>query len=1505
MGVHCLPSSGVRADDDPARPRNGYPLAYAIKDAKIIAAPGKIHDPGTIVVRRGLIEAVGPAKAVTAPFDAEVIDGKGLTVYPGFIDLFTTTGQRPGVERSATGRGRLVDLAESPLAATPADNRRGLTPEFEVAGALELTDSLAEPRRRLGFTAFLSAPGGAIATGQSALVSLSGLPRRDAIVKAPVALHIHLGQPSEPSAATPGRRDAPPQQGPPRRRPAVEQGGSENPYPRALMGAVAHLRQAMLDAEYHQKLLDLDQGGSSFRAPYDPALQALWAARRRKLPVWWQADTRDEIHRALDLAAEFGTTAVIVGGREAVKVAGRLRAEHVAVILPLSFPEEPKVPTDDEYSKRPLLEQEEPLKLLAYRRDKWKEQVSAAAGLARAGIPFAFATEGLDRLDSFPAQLRALIAAGLTADQALAALTRQAATIVGLDRHLGSLEPGKLGHLVAFTAPFQDEQAKVRFVLIDGLKFEVKPPEPGADDGRPGSRRAGGPRGESRPNAQEKPGGSSPGGSRPGPLARPGKPGEAPKDTEKRPDAAKPHAGTPLPDAKEKGSPAKAAQLPAEAKPKGSRPPAEVKPIAAPPAEVKPKPEPAQRPSPGSKPGKPDEKTPPKPLVDVATEFDADRAPKLKTGGNLLIKDATILTVSRGTIARGSILVENGKIAAVGPNLKAKPGMAVIEASGLVAMPGIIDTHSHIAIQGGVNEFSLSIVPEVRVKDVVTGDDVSIYRALAGGTTTARLLHGSANTIGGQDAVIKLRYGKPGRDLIIRDAPQGVKFALGENVTRMRGRFPNTRMGVESVIERAFEEAKAYRGEWKNYEEARKKDRDKAGPPPRKDLRLEALAQIVEGSIKIHSHCYRSDEILMLLRTAERYGIKVQSLQHVLEGYKVAAEISDHGASASTFSDWWAYKVEAYDAIPFNAALLTRAGANVCIKSDSEELNRHLNLEAAKMVKYGGVSEAQALAMITLNPARELGLDRRLGSIEVGKDADIALFNAHPFDAFSRCELTLIDGEVYFQRPEPDGKFGVRPGDHQSMPQASEAARNHVVEFTAQPKGVFALVGATLHPVAGPPIPNGTLIVADGKIAAVGPAGTRVPPEAQTIELGGLEIWPGLIDAGSTIGLSEIDSLTETQDYADASRFEPELRASTALRPDSEHIPVTRANGVLTAYVQPLGGLISGQGCVINLRGWVPRELVLVDPAALDVTIPTFVPRTPEGQRRGPGPGPGPGGGEGAADPRARRKEQLEAIREQFRKALRYGEVVAQARAKGVAPPPFDPRLSALVAYAKGQKPVIFLANHRTEILDALAIAKELKLKAVISGAGEAWKVAGALKEAGVPVLVGGTLNVPAHEHDPYDAAYANPARLHAAGVTVAICSKRGGAASATAGRNVPYEAATAIAFGLPEDVALKAVTLTPAQILGVADRVGSLEVGKRANLVVTAGHILQPTTAVLALFIDGKHVPPESRHTQLYAKYLRRLQEVKSGAAPLGLERPIAGQARIPARAAASPGAP
>ena len=1060
----------------------------------------------------------------------------------------------------------------------------------------------------------------------------------------------------------------------------------------------------------------------------------------------------------------------------------------------------------------------------------WQERVAVAKTLAAANVRFAFTTDGLQRADTFHAQLRKAIAAGLSQEAAVDALTRRAAEIAGLGKKLGTIEPGKLGHLVVMTAPLGDENAKVRYVLVDGQKFDLD---------RPGASAKG-------KGSAKKDGGDAPTGTDAAKKGRRGR-GDVAKAEEK--DETKK-----IDETKKEGEPK------TEGEPK--REVAGVKPVG---AEEKPKTvedQPARL-----------------PFTDIAAEFDADRRPAIKTGGTALIKDATILTVTRGTIARGSILIRDGKIAEVGPNVVAPEGVSVIDASGLVAMPGIIDTHSHQAVQGGVNEGTLSIVPEVRVKDVVTGDDAGIYRALAGGTTAARLLHGSANTIGGQDAVIKHKPGQAGRDLLIHDNPQGVKFALGENVTRRTGRFPNTRMGVEATIERAFEEGRAYAATLKAYETAKSKGED-PGPPPRRDLRLEALARILDGSIKIHSHCYRSDEILMLLRVAARYGVRVQSLQHVLEGYKVAAEIAAHGASASTFSDWWAYKIEAFDAIPFNAALMTQAGVQVVIKSDSEELIRHLYLEAAKMVKYGGVSEDQALAMITINPARELGLDRRMGSIEVGKDADIALFNAHPFDGFARCEMALVDGEVWFQR-QKEGKPEPRPGDHTAMPASAVASdvKTKPIDLAVDARGVYAVTNARLHPVSGPDIAKGTIVVSGGKIAAIGGPETAIPDGAKVVDASGLDVWPGMLDAGSNLGLFEVGSLPETQDSSDSAEFQPELRSSIALHPDSELIPVSRANGVLSSFVLPTGGVIAGQGCVIGLDGWVPTEMLMLDRAALVVNVP----RSATGGRFARFAALMNPGGTDAA--KRQREERLEAIQEQFRRALAYDKIVATAREKHVAPPTPDPRLANLAPYAKGEKPVMFVADGRVEILDALKLAADLKLKAIISGGGDAWRVADKLKEANVPVLIGGTLRVPNEATDPYDAYYANPAKLHAAGVTFAIKSGSGGSDAATAPRNLPYEAATAVAYGLPEAVALRSVTLAPAEILGVADKVGSLDVGKRADLVLTAGHLLQPTTEVKGLFLAGKPMPPDSRHTRLYAKYRGRLAEVKAGTAPLGLD--------------------
>jgi imidazolonepropionase-like amidohydrolase len=391
----------------------------------------------------------------------------------------------------------------------------------------------------------------------------------------------------------------------------------------------------------------------------------------------------------------------------------------------------------------------------------------------------------------------------------------------------------------------------------------------------------------------------------------------------------------------------------------------------------------------------------------------------------IVITNATVMTISHGTF-KGSVLVRDGKIAEIGDKILVPQGATVIDANGQFLMPGIIDCHSHIAVDGNVNETSVSVSSMVNIKDVIDPEAIAIYRAMAGGVTSANILHGSANPIGGQTLVLKMRWGKSAEEMIFEGATPGIKFALGENpkrqgnpVTRgnaaaVNARYPATRLGVEETIRSAFTEAKAYKAEWDDY--AAKMKRGEQAMPPRKDLRLEPLKEVLEGKRYVHAHSYRADEILMLLRVADEFGFKIRTLQHVLEGYKVAKEIAAHGAGASTFSDWWAYKVEAIDAIPYNAAIMTKKGVVVSLNSDDEELMRRLNTEAAKVMKYGGMTENEALAMITLNPAKQLGIDNRVGSIDTGKDADLVLYDKNPLSQFAKVQKVLIDGTVYFDR---------------------------------------------------------------------------------------------------------------------------------------------------------------------------------------------------------------------------------------------------------------------------------------------------------------------------------------------------------------------------------------------------------------------------------------------------------------------------------------------------------
>tara|TARA_R110001592_G_scaffold193665_2_gene440943 strand:- start:436 stop:1800 length:1365 start_codon:yes stop_codon:yes gene_type:complete len=383
--------------------------------------------------------------------------------------------------------------------------------------------------------------------------------------------------------------------------------------------------------------------------------------------------------------------------------------------------------------------------------------------------------------------------------------------------------------------------------------------------------------------------------------------------------------------------------------------------------------------------------------------------------GDVLIKNGTVLTITKGTLANTDVLIKDGKISRIGKNLKAPNGVQEIDATGKFIMPGIIDAHSHIALSS-VNEGTSQVTAEVNMGDVIDPFDVSIYRALAGGVTSTHALHGSANVIGGESETLKLRYGTSNpEELKFEDAPRTIKFALGENPTRggrSRGIQPSSRMGVEAMLRNSFNDAISYRNTWNAY----KADKNPRKVAPEYDLRMETLVDILDGKVLVHCHSYRADEIYMLLKVFKDFGIKKLTFQHANEAYKVASELAEFGASASVFADWWAYKLEVYWSTAYNATILTRNGVLTSINSDSGELIRHLFHEAAKTQKYGDLSDDEALSLITLNPAKQLGIDNRVGSIEVGKDADIAIFEGHPLSVYAIPVMTFVDGVKYFDR---------------------------------------------------------------------------------------------------------------------------------------------------------------------------------------------------------------------------------------------------------------------------------------------------------------------------------------------------------------------------------------------------------------------------------------------------------------------------------------------------------
>jgi len=517
-------------------------------------------------------------------------------------------------------------------------------------------------------------------------------------------------------------------------------------------------------------------------------------------------------------------------------------------------------------------------------------------------------------------------------------------------------------------------------------------------------------------------------------------------------------------------------------------------------------------------------------------------------------------------------------------------------------------------------------------------------------------------------------------------------------------------------------------------------------------------------------------------------------------------------------------------------------------------LIRHLYLEAAKTVRYGGIAPDAALRMITLNSARELGLDARLGSIEVGKDADLAIFSGHPLNAFSRCEMTLIEGEPFFIREKQPTAMSSAAATSSGQPRALVFAtpefRAKQLDLGLAPDRRYAITGATVHPVDGPDIEKGTVLIHGDKIVAVG-TGIDVPAGTKTIDAAGLHIYPGLIDAGSVLGLSEIGRVRETHDFQEAGLFQPDLRAGVAINPDSEVIPVTRAGGITTSLVRPTGGIICGQTSLIKLDGWTVPEMILTWESGLQIDWP--------------------GGNDN--------QPRIEQLRDFLEEGRTYANLKKAAQDGQTAPPIRDPRYEALAPYLQGQKRIFVEANSRKSIAEALLFAEKEKLKIVVTGGAEAWKLAGELKKREVSVIIGAVMAHPHEEYDPFDTAYANPGRLHEAGVLFAIRSNGSSTAgfSASNSRNTPFEAAQAVAYGLSEAEALKSVTLNAAKILGADDKLGSLTAGKQADLIITDGSPLQETTQYKAIFVAGKPYAAESRHTRLYEKYRHRLHEVRA----------------------------
>jgi imidazolonepropionase-like amidohydrolase len=919
---------------------------HALVGARVVTSPGQTIDNATIVVRNGLIQSV--QRGGTPPAGARVWDLAGHTVYPGFIDAHADLGMDDVPEGGDVG---------------PTHWNPQVRAWFSTTDHLRDDEDRRQALRSQGFGSALVVPKQGIFRGTASVVSLGDAGVRDRVLRPDVAQSIGFQR-------------------------SFELGGR---YPDSSMGTIALMKQTFLDAEWYKRAWTAyETSGRGFLPPEtSAALEALESAVEGQQSVIFETRSEEEYLRGKALAEEFGLSAWYRGSGQEYRIIDVLRQSTDPLFVPLSFPDAPDVDDPEAALNASLADLRH-----------WYLAPTSPGRLADAGIDFAITSDGLTSMADFLPNLRTAVARGLSTDDALAAITTTPARYLGIEGTHGTIAAGKVANLVVAEGDLFTQEVDIRDVWVHGVSYGVTRPaqiDPRGtwvveSDDQWGFRAQlvlEGTLNRLRGWIDIAPGPDVPQGVR--------------VDLESATVVAETGRLEVRFDGEEMGYEGTAllagavsgddfygwTSLPNGANPsfQGSRTAPfegdEVGTVAADVPEID------------------------LPFIRPMMEYGVSALPEQPAA--VIVRNATVWTQGpQGRLENADVLIRAGQIAEVGMDLDAPGGAVEIDGTGKHVTPGMIDPHIHSGVSS-VNETGATIVPEVYMGDVITHNNIDMYRQLAGGLTTAMIKHGSANPIGGENVIVKMRWGGLPEELKLDGGTRTVKFALGENPKRCcyEGRYPDTRMGTQEIIRDHFLAARDYEREWQDWEASAE------GLPPRRDLRMEAILDILNQELLISSHGYRADEYLALIRLAEEFGFRVQTLQHGVEAYKIASELAASGVAAAVWSDWGAFKMEAYDATKYNVRILMEAGVTVSLHSDNAQIASRMNWEAGKLLRTG-LTEEQALTTVTLNAAKVLAIDDRVGSLEAGKDADFVVWGGNPLSQFTRAEQTWVDGRRYF-----------------------------------------------------------------------------------------------------------------------------------------------------------------------------------------------------------------------------------------------------------------------------------------------------------------------------------------------------------------------------------------------------------------------------------------------------------------------------------------------------------